>query len=90
MKIILLNPYYSQTTEYYAFYRPAVPMGLLYLASYLRKHGLDSKIYELGQFDPKEAFIEGKRIKFGLILKKRLKPKATNRRKTVLLLNNLC
>lgn len=66
MNIILFNPYYSQSVEYYAFYRPAVPMGLLYLASYLRKYGFAIKIYELGQFDPKEAFIEGKKIKFGL------------------------
>lgn len=66
MDITLFNPYYSQIPEYYSFYRPTPPLGLMYLAGYLRKHGLDSKIYELGIFDSKDALKEGKRVRFGL------------------------
>jgi radical SAM superfamily enzyme YgiQ (UPF0313 family) len=66
MGILLFNPYYTQLIEYYSFYRPAPPMGLLYLASYLRKHGINSKVFELGIFDAKDAIKDGKRVRFGL------------------------
>lgn len=66
MDILLLNPYYSQFIEYYSFYRPAPPIGLMYIAGYLKKYGIDSKIYELGVFDTSDAIKIGKRIRFGL------------------------
>lgn len=66
MDIVLFNPYYSQSIEYYSFYKPAPPMGLLYMASYLRKYGMDCGIYELGVFDAKDAIKIGKRVRFGL------------------------
>lgn len=66
MDILLFNPYYSQLIEYYSFYRPTPPMGLLYLAAFLMKYGLNSKIFELGIFDAKDATRDGKRVRFGL------------------------
>ena len=42
-------------------------MGLMYLAAFLRKHGLSSKIFELGVFDAKDAIRDGKRVRFGLL-----------------------
>ncbi len=66
MDILLINPYYSQKKEYYSFYRPTEPLGLLYLAGYLRKFGLESKILVLGIFDIKKAIISKKRVRFGL------------------------
>lgn len=66
MDILLFNPYYSQLIEYYSFYRPTPPMGLMYLAGYLRKHGINSKMFELGIFDAQGAIKDGKRVRFGL------------------------
>ena len=66
MDILLFNPYYSQLIEYYSFYRPTPPMGLMYLAGYLKKHGLPSKIFELGIFESQDAIKDGKRVRFGL------------------------
>lgn len=66
MDILLFNPYYSQMIEYYSYYRPTAPLGLMYLSSYLQKNGLDSSIIELGIFNPREAVKIGKRIRFGL------------------------
>lgn len=65
MDILLLNPYYSQFIEYYSFYRPNPPVGLLYIASYLKKYGMDSRIYELGAFDTNDAIKIGRRVRFG-------------------------
>lgn len=65
-EILLINPYYSQFIEYYSFYRPASPMGLLYIAGYLKKYGVDCKVYELGVFDAKDAIKIDKRVRFGL------------------------
>jgi magnesium-protoporphyrin IX monomethyl ester (oxidative) cyclase len=66
MDIVLFNPYYSQKKEYYSFYLPAAPLGLMYLAGYLRKFGLASKIVELGIFDIKQALLLKDRVRFGL------------------------
>ncbi len=66
MDILLFNPYYSQFIDHYSIYRPAPPIGLLYIAGYLKKHGMDSKIYELGVFNVKDAIKIGKRVRFGL------------------------
>lgn len=66
MEIILFNPYYSQRKEYYSFYKPTPSSGLLYLAAYLRKFGLGSKIFELGIFDIKKALFRQDRVRFGL------------------------
>ncbi len=66
MDILLFNPYYSQLIKFYSFYTPAPPMSLMYLSGYLRKHGFDSKIYELGIFDSRDSLQEGGRVRFGL------------------------
>lgn len=66
MDILLFNPYYSQKKEYYSFYKPAPPLGLMYLASYLRKFGLASKIFELGIFEIEDAIFQKDRVRFGL------------------------
>ncbi len=66
MDTLLLNPYYSQLSKYYSYFHPTLPMGLMYLAGYLRKHGLASRIYELGIFDIKQAVKIGPRVRFGL------------------------
>lgn len=66
MDILLINPYYSQKKEYFSFYKPTPPLGLMYLASYLRKFGLESKILELGVFDIQKAIISKDRVRFGL------------------------
>lgn len=65
-EILLINPYYSQFIKYYSFYRPTPPMGLLYIASYLKKREMDCKIYELGVFDAKHAIKTGRKVRFGL------------------------
>lgn len=66
MDILLFNPYYSQLPEYYSFFAPAPPVGLMYLAAYLRKKGISCGIRELGVFDIKDAAKIGSRIRFGL------------------------
>jgi magnesium-protoporphyrin IX monomethyl ester (oxidative) cyclase len=66
MDVLLFNPYYSQSLQYYAHYSPTCPYNLLYLASYLKKFGVASKILELGVFDVNEAAVTGQRIRFGV------------------------
>ena len=66
MDILLFNPYYSQLIDYYSFFRPAPPLGLMYLAGYLRKEGLETGIVELGVFDAKDAIRVGRKVRFGL------------------------
>jgi len=66
MDIILLNPYYSQPQKYYSFMRPTPPLGLMYIAGYLRKEGISARIHELGIFDPAQAVTTQGRIRFGL------------------------
>lgn len=73
MDILLINPYYSQKKEYYSFYLPAAPLGLMYLAGFLRKFGLASRIIELGIFDIKEAILLKDRVRFGISDKEILK-----------------
>lgn len=64
--ILLFNPYYSQRKEYFSFYTPAPPLGLMYLASYLRKHKVKSKIYELGVFEMEDVKVQKDRVRFGV------------------------
>jgi len=66
MDILLFNPYYAQPVEYYSFFRPTPSTGLLYIASYLRKYGVDCRIHELGIFDVEDAIRFGRRVRFGL------------------------
>lgn len=70
MDILLLNPYYSQKKDYYSFYKPTSPLGLMYLAAYLKKHGLQSKIIDLGVFEATDALLIKDRVRFGLSDKK--------------------
>ncbi|MFH0738947.1 MAG: radical SAM protein [Candidatus Omnitrophota bacterium] len=65
MDILLFNPYYSQLTDNYSFIRPAPPIGLMYLAGFLRKNNVDCKIIELGAFDAKDSIKTGRRVRFG-------------------------
>jgi magnesium-protoporphyrin IX monomethyl ester (oxidative) cyclase len=66
MDTILINPYYSQPVGYYSHFRPTLPVGLLYLAGFLRKHGLDCRIQEFGIFDVSEAIVSGEKVRFGI------------------------
>ncbi|MCX7886479.1 MAG: B12-binding domain-containing radical SAM protein, partial [Verrucomicrobiae bacterium] len=66
MDVLLFNPYYSQPIRYYNYYRPTCPYNLLYLAAYLKKFGIPCKIYELGVFDPNDAIVNERRVRFGL------------------------
>ena len=66
MDILFFNTYYSQKQEYYSFYKPNPPMGLLYLSAYLDKNHIGSKVYELGVFKEEDAILDGDRIRFGL------------------------
>lgn len=63
--ILLLNPYYSQEKSYFTFFKPTAPLGLMYLAAYLRKFKLESKITELAVFDINQAIKTRNRIRFG-------------------------
>lgn len=69
-EIVLINPYYSQKKEYFSFFKPTPPLGLMYLAAYLKKFGLTSKILELGVFEIEKALILKDRVRFGLSDKK--------------------
>ncbi len=66
MDILLVNPYYSQPLRYFSFYRPTAPLGLMYLAGYLKKNDLDSKIVELGIYTAGSAIKTDRRVRFGL------------------------
>ncbi len=66
MNILLFNPYYTQLKKFYSFYLPAPPLSLMYLAGYLKKHGIGSKIYELGIFEIEKARQYQGRVRFGV------------------------
>lgn len=66
MKIIFFNPYYSFTGDTYVFYRANVPYGLVSIATFLKKFGINSKIYELGIFDEKDVIRENNRVRCGI------------------------
>lgn len=66
MKTIFLNPYYSFTGDTYVFYRASIPYGLISIASYLKKVGINSKIYELGIFDEKDVIRRKDRVRCGV------------------------
>ena len=66
MKILLFNPYFSFDNTAYVFYRASIPSQLLYLSGYLKKFGIDSKIYELGVFDEKNCIKIDNKIRCGI------------------------
>jgi magnesium-protoporphyrin IX monomethyl ester (oxidative) cyclase len=66
LKILLFNPYYSFTGDTYVFYRASVPYGLVSIATYLKQHDYDTKIYELGVFDEKDVIREGNKVRCGI------------------------
>jgi len=66
MDILLLNPYFTQLAKYYSYFSPTLPMGIMYLAAFLRENGLSCGIGELGIFDIKDAIKIGSRVRFGL------------------------
>jgi len=45
---------------------PYLPINLLYLMSYLKQNGVDSKMYELGAFDADSVMIENGRVRCGI------------------------
>lgn len=66
MDILLVNPYISQTAKNNAFRGATMPNGLLFIAGYLRKHGIESKIIECGLFDSERTLRLGQRVRFGI------------------------
>ncbi|HAJ56605.1 MAG TPA: hypothetical protein DCL35_02420 [Candidatus Omnitrophica bacterium] len=66
MNILLFNPYYSQLTNNYSFILPAPPMGLMYLAGFLRKNNVDCKIIELGIFAATDSIKTDRMVRFGI------------------------
>lgn len=70
MKILLFNPYSTFDDTAYVFYRASIPYNLLYIAGYLRRYGIKSKIYELGIFDEKDRLhimaLDGEHIRCGI------------------------
>lgn len=66
MRVVLLNTYYSLSSDAYVFYRASIPYNLLYISAYLKKHGVVSRIYELGILDEKECIDDGLKIRCGI------------------------
>lgn len=66
MEILLINPYYSQLLEYYSFFKAAPSIALMYIAGYLRKHGIDCRICEFGIFNAGDSIRIGNRVRFGV------------------------
>ena len=55
----------------------------MYLAAYLKKHGLASKVVETGIFEIEKAIVRGGRVRFGLSDKQIRKILARERPKLV-------
>jgi len=66
MEILLFNQYFTSPQESPDTIYAALPINLLYLASYLKQKGLDSKIYELGAFDSDRVVVENGRVRCGM------------------------
>ena len=64
--VLLINPYFTQRLNFYTFYKPSLPLGLMYIAAYLRQHNVYPKIIELGIFSLDEAIVKGDKIRFGI------------------------
>lgn len=65
-EILLFNQYYSSRKELPEVILAGMPINLLCLAAYLKEKGINSKIYELGIFNSKNAILEGRRFRCGI------------------------
>ncbi|HBO97406.1 MAG TPA: hypothetical protein DD648_05180 [Candidatus Omnitrophica bacterium] len=65
-QVLLLNQYFTSKPDMSEGFMASMPLNMLYLASYLNSNGKNCKIYELGIFDYKDAFVDGDRIRFGI------------------------
>lgn len=59
MDILLFNQYYSSSRTYSQKIPAILPINLISLASYLKKQGMNCKIYELGLFEPGTMDLSG-------------------------------
>jgi len=66
MEILLFNQYFTSPKEFPDTVLATVPLNLLYLASFLKEKGIESKIYDLGLFDSNKIVTENNRIRCGV------------------------
>lgn len=65
-EVLLFNQYFTSRKESPALISATLPINLLCLASFLKKSGINCKIYELGIFDFDKIVIENDRIRCGI------------------------
>lgn len=66
MRVLLFSPYYSFSGKTYVFHKASIPYNLLYLQSYLAKHKIECKVYELGIQHESDRLILKNKIRCGL------------------------
>jgi len=66
MEILLFNQYFTSPKESPDTIYAVLPLNLLYLVSFLKEKGIESKIYELGTFDADKIVAENNRIRCGM------------------------
>lgn len=64
--VLLFNQYFTSKKNSPEKILAALPINLLYLASYLRSKQIDCKIYELGIFDYDQSIVENNRVRCGI------------------------
>lgn len=64
--IVLFDQYLTSDKSNPEMYFAMIPLNLIYVASYLNRHGLPCKIHQLGIFDPSDVVIEDDRVRCGL------------------------
>lgn len=65
-EVLLFNQYFTSKKDSPEKILAALPINLLYLASYLRSKQIDCKIYELGIFDHNQTIVENNRVRRGI------------------------
>lgn len=66
MEVILLNQFFTTPKQSNYSYLSIVPLNLLYLATYLKSNGIQSKIFDLGIHRFDKPRIINNRIRFGV------------------------
>ena len=66
MEILLFNQYFTSPKDSPDAILATLPLNLLYLSSFLKGKGIDSKIYELGAFTADNTRIEDNRVRYGI------------------------
>jgi len=66
LRIIFFSPYFSFKGSVYVFYRASVPLNLLYIANYLRKFRIDSRVFDLGILDEKDVIRKNGSVRCGI------------------------